>query len=153
MQQVEPDIIWVIALALMGSVFALGFILLLFLLAMHNLLSRRLDPILFREPWFNATQLVMFSSWPLSFIKTINYMFLIGYPDITLKVSRFTNTNRFTNRISSRFKDLRLNDVPPVQPSLKIACKIYTILHLLLVTIGVFMFLFLGGVYVFDNWL
>ncbi len=75
-------------------------------------------------------------------------MFLIGYPEITLKVSRFTNTNRFTKCLSSRFKGLQLKDVPPVQPPLKIACKIYTILHLLTAIIGVSMFLFIGTVYV-----
>ena len=149
----EVSLIGIIFFVLLGSGLVLSFILLLFVLVMHNILGRRLDPILFREPWFNATQLVMFASWPLSFIKSINYMFLIGYPNITLKVSRFTNTNRFTKRLSSRFNGLHLKDVPPVQPSLKIACKIYTILHLLTAIIGVSMFLFIGGVYVFDNWL
>lgn len=70
-------------------------------------------------------------------------MFLIGYPNITLK----------TRHITKRFNGLELKDVPAVPPSLKIACKIYSVLHLLTAIIGVAMFLFIGGVYAIDNWL
>jgi len=140
----ELDAVAIIGAVLFISMLVFVVLLLLFLLIMHNNLCRRLDPILFKKPWFTDTQLVMFDSWPLSFIKSMQYMFLIGYPRMTLKISHFTNSNRFTKRFSSRFNGLNLDDVPDVHPSLKIACKIYTIIHLLVVIIGVLWFLFIG---------
>jgi len=149
----EPHIIWVITVSFFMASLILGSILLLLLIVMHGFLCRLLDPILFREPWFNSTQLVMFDSWPLSYIKSMNYMFLIGFPNMTLRVSRFTNENWLTKRFSSRFKGMHLKDVPIVHSYVKTVCKVYTVVHLLTAIVGVSMFLFIAVVYAFDNWL
>jgi len=123
-----------VSLFVVGAV--LGIILLVFLIVMNIILSKRLDPILFKEPWFNPQQLTMFDAWPLSFIKTVIFMFLIAYPDYIRK--------------KKRFKDLKV--VPEVQPSIKLACKIYTALHLLTVFIAASWLIFIFGVYAIDNW-
>jgi len=146
----ELDNIAILGAVLFVSTFVLAIVILIYLLVMHKILCRLLDPILFREPWFNATQLAMFDSWPLSFIKSMQYMFLIGFPALTLKFSSFTNKNRFTKRLSYRFKGMRLTDVPDVQPAIKVACKVYTILHLLLSIVGVLFFLYLGWFGLFE---
>ena len=114
----------------------LGFIALIFLIAMHNILYRRLDPILFQEPWFSPAEIAMFSSWPLSLIKAGHYMFLITYPKRSLK---------------KRF--IGLKQVLPIGNQLRIASRIYLYLHFLTAIIGVSWLLFIFGVYVFDNWL
>mgnify|MGYP007017143612 CR=1 FL=1 len=43
--------------------------------------------------------------------------------------------------------------MPVVSPSIKTASKIYTVLHLLMVLVGVSWMLFIFGVYAVDNWL
>jgi len=136
LQVTEPHIIWNIAISLFVVGAVLGIVLLVFLIVMNNILYKRLDSILFKEPWFNPQQLVMLDAWPLSFIKTIIYMFLIAYPDYIRKKKRFKN----------------LKAIPEVQPSIKLACKIYTALHLLAVFIATSWLIFIFGVYVMDNW-
>jgi len=124
----EVSLVGVIGAGLFISGAVLVSILLVFLIIMHNILYPRLDPILFREPWFNSAQLDMFSTWPLSLIKSMNYMFLIAYPGF------FLNRKRFNG----------LKTVPPVQPSIKAACKVYFILHFLTVIIAISLFVFLA---------
>ncbi len=132
----SPDLIFIIGAGGAGIGIILLAILIPFLIIMHNLLYRRLDPILFQSPWFNEQQLVMFSAWPLSFIKTVIYMFLIAYPDYIRKKKRFN----------------KLENVPTVEPAIKIACKIYTALHVAFAVIGVSWLLFIFSVYALDNW-
>jgi len=136
LQLVNPDFIFYTAVYLVASGFILGFIVLIFLIVMHNKLYPWLDPILFKEPWFNSAQLEMFSAWPLSFIKTVIYMFLIAYPDFIRKKKRFKN----------------LKQMPPIDPNIKLACKIYTVLHLMFVSIGVAFMLLIAGFYIFHTW-
>jgi len=136
LQLANPDLIFYTAVYLVASGFILGFILVIFLIIMHNILYPRLDPILFKEPWFNPAQLEMFSAWPLSLIKTVIYMFLIAYPNLIRKKKRFKN----------------LKEVPPVEPNIKIACKIYTTLHLMFVSIGVAFILLISGFYIINTW-
>lgn len=126
----EPHMLWVITMWLMGFELILIITLLPFLIVMHNMLSPRLDPILFKEPWFHPQQLIIFNSWPMSFIKSVIYMFLIAYPNYT--------------RRKKRFKDLK--EVPVVSSSIQNACKLYTILHLLMVFSGIVMFLYVGSI-------
>jgi len=56
-------------------------------------------------------------------------MFLITYPNYALKTKRFSG--------------LIVENLPDVQPPIKIACKIYTVIHLLTVIVGVAFFIFL----------
>lgn len=131
----EANIIWTIAVSGAVIIFALIAILIPFLMIMHTVLTRRLDPLLFKEPWFNATQLVTFQSWPLSFIKTVIYMFLIAYPNYIRKKKRFNG----------------LEQVPDVKPSIIIASKLYTTLHVAMIVIGVSWLLFIFTMFAMDN--
>jgi len=134
-QLAEPHIIWIIAVSLIASGLALSFILLLFLIVMHNILYRRLDHILFREPWFSSAEIAMFSSWPLSLIRSVHYMFLITY-----------------SKRSRRKRFIGLKQELPVGKHLRIASRIYLYILFLTAIIGISFFLFLGGVYAIDNW-
>lgn len=127
----EISTVGIIGAVLFVSALVLCIISLIFVSVMHNFLSKRLDPILFREPWFTSAEMALYSSWPLSLIKSVNYMFLITYPNYVKKKKRYKS----------------LKDVPIVQPSLKIACKIYTFIHLLTAITGVSWFLFIGLYY------
>lgn len=131
----EISLIGFIGAGLFISGAVLVSILIVFLIVMHNILHPRLDPILFREPWFNSAQLDMFSAWPLSLIKSMSYIFLIAYP------SFFLNRKRFNG----------LETVPPVQPSIKTACKVYFILHLSTVIISISLFVFLAWYIIYQG--
>lgn len=134
MPELEPDIIWTIAVVLTISALVLGFFLLLYVIIMHNILYRRLDPILFHAPWFSNAELAMFSSWPLSLIKAVHYMFLLTYPSRSLK---------------KRF--IGLEQTLPVGIKLKIASKLYILIHILFALLAITWFLFGGTVYIIDN--
>ena len=134
MPELEPDIILIIAVVLTISALVLGFFLLLYVIIMHNILYKRLDPILFRAPWFSNAELAMFSSWPLSLIKAMHYMFLLSYPGRSLK---------------KRF--IGLEQTLPVGKKLKIASKIYILIHILFALLAITWFLFGGTVYIIDN--
>lgn len=132
----ESNIIWTITASGAVIFFTLLAILLPYLIIMHNILYRRLDSTLFKEPWFSPAQLIMFKSWPMSFIKTVIYMFLIAYPNYIRK--------------KKRFRDLK--NVPVVEPSIILACKLYTTLHVAMILIGVAWMLFIFSVFAMDNW-
>lgn len=134
MQEVEPHIIWTIFMYLSGSVLALAATLLVFVIIMHNILYRRFDSALFRHPWFSVAELAMYSSWPLSFLKAVQYMFLLTFPNYMRK---------------KRFKGL--GQVPPVSNSVKLASKIYMYTHILTASIGISWFLYGGIVLALDK--
>ncbi len=131
----EVSTVGMIGVVIFVSALVLCIISLVFVTVMQHFLSKRLDPILFREPWFTSAELALYSSWPLSLIKSVNYMFLITYPDYVKKKKRFKS----------------LTDVPTVQPGLKVACKMYTFTHLLTAITGVSWFLFIGWYYFFNK--
>lgn len=131
----EFDLTTTIGIIIFTSLLMLIPILLTYLISMHSSLCRQLDPLLFKEPWFKLAQLTMFDSWPLSLIKSINYMLLIGFPTLTLK--------------TNKFHSLKLKDVPTVSSTFKIACRIYSILHITVSFIAVALFLYIGWYYLF----
>ncbi len=116
----EMHYIFFITLCIVTTMLAILAIMLPFLITMHNILYPILDPDLFKEPYFNPQQLVMFNNWPMSFIKTVIYMFLISYPNFIRKRKRFKT----------------LKEVPQVSTPIRFACKMYTQLHLLFVFTG-----------------
>ena len=131
MQEISTIAIITAVLGISGLV--LAFIVLLFLIVMHNILYRRLDPILFREPWFSSAEMAMFSSWPLSLIKASHYMFLIIYPKRSLK---------------KRF--IGLKQELPIGNQIRFASRMYLYIHFITAIIGVSWFLFLGWFYFFN---
>lgn len=74
---------------------------------LHKILGPKLDGILFREPYFQKAELINYQVWPLSLVKSINYIYLVAIPGWAKK---------------RRFKGL--NEELPVGRALKIACKI-----------------------------
>jgi len=67
-------------------------ILMIVLVVVQNwTLSRRLDKYLFNENYFTPQEMVMFSSFPLSLLKTLGYIRLITFPNSLRK--RFGSTS------------------------------------------------------------
>lgn len=62
-----------------------GILSLLITATLHRSLYKNLDHILFRTPYFSTAELSMYSVWPLSYIKSLIYMFLIAAPGISKK--------------------------------------------------------------------
>ncbi len=120
----------------MGGGLALAVVLILYANVMLIILSRRLDPILFREPWFSSAEMVMYSSWPLSLFKVSQYMLLFTFPNA-----------------SKRKRFIGLKQSLPVGKSIRIASKVYSYMTILFLLIGVAYVLFIGTIYAIDNWL
>lgn len=59
---------------------------------LHKLLTPRLDNILFREPWFTRPELTNYQFCPLSLLRSLNYIYLIGWPRMA-KRKRFKGFN------------------------------------------------------------
>lgn len=53
------------------------FILIVYWNILHLFLTRKYDPILFRAPYFNSSELGVYSVWPFSLVKTTGYILLI----------------------------------------------------------------------------
>lgn len=68
------------------SGFGLSIVLaLIILIPLHVSLSKRFDLLLFKEPYFKEPELGIYDSWPLSFIKSTNYILLIAWPKLVQK--------------------------------------------------------------------
>lgn len=61
--------------------------------ALHYILLVRLDPILFKEPYFHKKELPVFSVWPFSMIKALMYILLVTWPKLA-KCKRFKGVDR-----------------------------------------------------------
>lgn len=120
MQEVEIE--GIVFFAFLFGIIILGFVLIIYVIAMHNIMYKRFDPILFREPWFSSAELVMYSAWPLSLVKTVQYMFLISMPNYARR---------------RRFKGVtRELEVLKISKALRIACHVYTVIHSIAFIIG-----------------
>jgi len=49
-------------------------------IVLHNTLIKRLDPILFKRPYFQEKELLLYVTWPFSLLKTAGYIMLITCP-------------------------------------------------------------------------
>lgn len=94
---------------------------------LHAVLSKRLDPILLKEPYFTKSEQMNCLVWPLSFIKSLNYIGLIAAPKVA-KRKRFRGFNQEL----------------PLSPQLKRLCRIQFTLMLMLVVVGVTFFGYMG---------
>lgn len=74
---------------------------------LHKILPKKLDKILFRKPYFKEAELYNYQFFPLSLVKSINYIYLIAFP-------------RWAKR--KRFKGLDTS--LPVGTTVRILCKI-----------------------------
>lgn len=103
----EIDPVFLIALILCAIGLVLGATVYPLWIILHNILGPKLDRILFKEPYFKKSELVNYVSWPLSFVKSINYIYLIAAPGWAKR---------------KRFKGLK--KPLPISTTLKIFCKI-----------------------------
>ncbi|WP_347332233.1 hypothetical protein [Marinimicrobium locisalis] len=66
-------------------IFAIGAIYYPVLYILHRLLSSRLDPILFKAPYFNRAEQINYRFFPLYLVKAINYIYLVAWPTMAKK--------------------------------------------------------------------
>ncbi|MBU3068580.1 hypothetical protein KOI40_02050 [Aestuariicella sp. G3-2] len=80
------------------SGFGLSIILaLIIVVPLHISLCKRLDPLLFKEPYFQQSELGIYNSWPLSIIRSTSYMLLITWPKLVKKRFNKLNTDIYPN--------------------------------------------------------
>lgn len=87
------EMLFHVFLGLMGLGALIGLVYFLLWAVLHRLLPPKLDPILFREPWFKKSELVNYQFFPLSLIRSLNYSYLIAWPRMA-KHRRFKGFDR-----------------------------------------------------------
>lgn len=90
---------------------------------LHKTMAKSLDKELFREPHFQPKELLNYRFFPLSLVKSLNYIFLIAIPRLA---------------IHRRFKTL--TGPPKVPKSTRVLCKLVVTLQFMGLFIGVMMF-------------
>ena len=115
---VEPPGIIIFSSVILGLI--LVFVLIIYVHIMYPFLSKRLDSLLFHTPWFSEAELIMYSHWPLSHIRVMQYMYFITFPNF-LRKRRFKGMNKALN----------------LPTALVVASKIYMTLHLIAVILGI----------------
>lgn len=102
-------------------------------MVIHHILCKKLDSILFREPYFQKSEPVNYLCWPLSCIRSLNYIGLLAAP-----------------RISKRSRFRGFDEPLPVGCALEVACKVQFSLMLVLAVMFFGFFGFGGAVILFD---
>lgn len=74
---------------------------------LHRVLSKRLDPLLLKEPYFNRAEQFNYQFFPLYLVKAVNYIALVAWPTLAKK---------------RRFRGLR--EELPIGSSLRAVCII-----------------------------
>ncbi len=105
MSEVDPVFLIAIILCVIGL--GLGATIYPLWIVLHNVLGPKLDHILFKEPYFRKSELANYVSWPLSLVKSVNYIYLIAAPGWAKR---------------KRFKELK--EPLPISRSLTVFCKI-----------------------------
>lgn len=118
---------WMFSIMLV-TVLAVGFMFYPLWIILHHILSKRLDNILFREPYFQQSELKNYLHWPLSYIKSINYIYLIATPSLAKR---------------KRFKGL--NEPLPIGKATVFACRFELFLMLFGASTALVMLLFIAG--------
>jgi|SRR5690625_159062 len=101
------DLLWATALVLacLAAFLAITCYPLWYIL--HRVLSKRLDPLLLKEPYFNRAEQFNYQFFPLYLVKAVNYIALVAWPTLAKK---------------RRFKGSR-EDLP-ISPALRAVCII-----------------------------
>lgn len=102
---------------------------------LHIRLTRKLDSLLFREPYFKKQELTNYLVWPLSMIRSLNYIYLIALP-------RWADKKRFKG----------FNQHLPVSQSEILACRVEAVLVILGALLFLLFFGFGGAVVLFDTY-
>ncbi|WP_339799237.1 hypothetical protein [uncultured Marinobacter sp.] len=83
MSELEPTFLLFIMLSV--GILILGLLYFPLWAALHKYLTPRLDGLLFREPWFQKSELDNYRLFPLSLLRSLNYIYLIGWPRMAKK--------------------------------------------------------------------
>lgn len=102
---------------------------------LHKKLTPKLDPMLFREPYFKPQELTNYLVWPLSMIRSLNYIYLIGFPQWAKR---------------KRFKGF--SESLPVSHGETLTCRVEVALVVLGALLCVAFFGFGGAVVLFDTY-
>lgn len=76
------------AIVFVGSTLLTAFFLVYWHI-LHFILCKKYDALLFKEPIFNPMELAIYSSWPLSLVRSMAYVLLIAAPDFFITKRRF----------------------------------------------------------------
>lgn len=87
------EVFFHVTLGLMGFGVLIGLVYFSLWAVLHKMLPPVLDPLLFREPWFQKSELVNYQFFPLSLIRSLNYSYLLAWPDMA-KRRRFKGLDR-----------------------------------------------------------
>ena len=68
----------------LGNVF-ISFALLLLWHILHYILCAKYDDVLFKEPYFRSTELVVYKTWPMSLFRTMGYIVYLAMPMFAIK--------------------------------------------------------------------
>ncbi len=94
---------------------------------LHHTLPPKLDHHLFKEPYFNNQEKINYQFFPLSCLKSLNYIYLVAYPTLAKK---------------RRFR--KLDYRPNLSPVLTLLCKIQFTTGLVGLVLGVAFFVSLA---------
>ncbi|MGD8177439.1 hypothetical protein [Marinimicrobium sp. ARAG 43.8] len=94
----------------------------IFGIVLHNTLISRLDPILFKEPYFHKKELNTYVVWPLTILKTVGYILLVTSP----KMAKWKRFKGFSGTL-------------PVGKSLIVLCYIELVLLFMVMLIAIVM--------------
>ncbi|WP_404364567.1 hypothetical protein [Marinobacter sp.] len=96
-------------------------------IVLHKVLSKKLDGYIFKEPYFSRSEMINYRSFPLSLVKSINYIYLVAFP-------RWAKRKRFQ----------ALNEDLPVGNMLTIVCQLHFSLGLVGLVLFFILFIYLG---------
>lgn len=126
------DPLLVVALLFYGIGIFLGVTVYPFWVVLHKILSRRLDSLLFREPFFNKSELINYRVFPLSALKSFAYIYLIAKP-AWAKKKRFAGFDEDGNL--------------PITRPIRVACKVHFFLMLFGGVFAILFFTFITWAY------
>lgn len=125
MADASPTMLAAVVMTLM--IYTIGAIYLPLLYILHRLLSSRLDPILFKDPYFNRAEQINYRFFPLYLVKAFQYIGLVAWPSMAKK---------------RRFKGL---ETPlPIGKGLRATCIFQFSLMIFGVLLGIIWVLFLA---------
>src|SRR5690625_1369342 len=79
------DLLWATALVLACLILFVSIICYPLWYILHRVLSKRLDPILLKEPYFNRAKQFNYQFFPLYLVKAVNYIALVAWPTLAKK--------------------------------------------------------------------
>jgi len=120
------DTLFNIFLGLMGAGALVGFIYFSLWAVLHKLLPPKLDPILFREPWFQKSELVNYQFFPLSLIRSLRPSCKCDH-DHTLQNSYIRRSNRNSDCYPLFFHNILCLIFPLISGGITVTLKLFMV--------------------------